>query len=152
MCNNKGFTMLETLIAVLVFFIVISSAGHIYTKAYAAYVECSNKLEVQENMRFALKKMSRGLRQAAGVVSCNGSEIVIEPAQGNNICSYRYDPAQKEAEVNMGGVYLPLASNISDLSFDYDAEDRIAAITIKGQKGDSAVIEMSTKVQIRTNY
>jgi Tfp pilus assembly protein PilE len=150
MSNNKGFTIMEILVAVLVFFVVISSAGCIYTKTYAAYVKSGNKLEVQENMRFALKKMSRGLRQSASVVSCNGSEIVIKPAQGNNIYGYRYDPAQKEAEVNVGGVYLPLASCISDLSFDYDAGDRVAAITIKGQKGDSAVIEMSTKVQIRT--
>ena len=152
MCNNKGFTIMETLVAVLVFFVVVSSAGLIYTNAYAAYVKSSNKIEVQENMRFALKKISRGLRQAASVVSCNDSEIIIEPAQGNNVYGYRYDPAQKEAEVNVGGVYLPLASNISYLKFDYNAEGRVAAITIKGQKGDSAVIEMGTKVQIRTDY
>ena len=143
---------METLVAVLVFFVIISSAGHIYAKAYAAYVKSSNKIEVQENMRFALKKMSRGIRQAVSVVSCDYSEIIIEPAQGNNIYGYRYDPAQKEAEVNVGGVYLPLASNISYLKFDYNAEGRVAAITIKGQKGDSAVIEMGTKVQIRTGY
>ena len=152
MHNIKGFTLIETLVAVLVFFIVISSAGRIYTSAYAAYVKNSNKIEVQENMRFALKKMNRGLRQAVRVVSCNGPEIIIEPAQGDNVYGYRYDPAQKEAEVNVGGVYLPLASNITYLKFDYDPAGRVVAITIKGQKGDSAVIEMSTRVQIRTGY
>lgn len=149
MSGNKGFTIIETMAAVVIFLIVISSALFVYSKMYASYVKDNNKIEVQENMRISIKKISSGIRQAAGVASYNDSEIVLEPAQGSNIYGYRYDSVQKEVEVNVGGVYLPLASNIQYLNFDYDPENRVTTITIKGQKGDSGVIEMSTKVQIR---
>lgn len=150
MVGNRGFTLIETMAAAVIFLVVISAALHVYSKMYASYARDKNKIEVQENMRIAIKKMSSGIRQAAGVASYSASEIVIEPAQGSSIYGYRHDPAQKEVEVNMGGVYLPLASDIQYLKFDYDAENRVATITIKGARGDSGVIEMSTKVRLRS--
>jgi len=147
---NKGFTIIETMAAVVIFLVVLSSALYVYSKMYASYVTDRDKIEVQENMRIAIKKMSSGIRQAAAVASNNGSEIVLEPAQGSSIYGYRHDPAQKEVEVNVGGVYLPLASDIHFLNFDYDEENRVATITIKGEKGDGSVVVMSTKVHIRT--
>ncbi len=149
MRGNRGFTLIETMAAAIIFLIVISSALHVYSKMYVSYARGKNKIEVQENMRIAIKKMSSGIRQAAGVSSYSASEIVIEPAHGSNIYGYRHDPAQKEVEVNVGGVYLPLASDIQYLNFDYDTENKVATITIKGEKGDSGVIEMSTKVRLR---
>lgn len=149
MHGNKGFTIVETMAATVVFLIVISSGLYVYSKMYASYIRDKNKIEVQENMRIAIKKMSAGIRQAVGVSSYKDTEIIIEPAQGNNIYGYRHDPAHKEVEVNVGGVYLPLASDIHYLKFDYDAGGRVTTITIKGQKGDSGVVEMSTKVMIR---
>lgn len=150
MRGNRGFTIVEAMTSVLIFLIVISSGLFVYSKMYASYIKNNNKIEVEENMRVAIKKMSSGIRQASGVASYNASEIVIEPARGSNIYGYRHDPAQKEVEVNVGGVYLPLASNIQYLNFDYDTESRVATITIKGEKGGSGVVEMSTKVRIRT--
>ncbi|MFX4260995.1 PilW family protein [Pelotomaculum propionicicum] len=150
MRGNKGFTIVETMAAAAIFIIVLTSALYVYSKMYASYIKDKNKIEVQENMRIAIKKMSAGIRQAAAVASINGPEIVLEPAQGSSIYGYRHDPAQKEAEVNVGGVYLPLASDIQFLNFDYDSENRVTTITIKGEKGDSGVVVMSTKVHIRT--
>lgn len=150
MRGNKGFTIIETMAAVVIFLVVFSSALYVYSKMYASYVTDRDKIEVQENMRIAIKKMSSGIRQAAAVASNNGSEIVLEPAQGSSIYGYRHDLAHKEVEVNVGGVYLPLASDILFLNFDYDEENRVATITIKGKKGDGSVVVMSTKVHIRT--
>lgn len=150
MRGNKGFTIVETMAAIVIFFIVLTSALYVYTELYTSYIRDKNKIEVQENMRITIKKVSSGIRQAAGVTSYNSSQIVVEPGPGSSIHGYRYDPAQKEVEVNVGGVYLPLASNIEYLNFDYDPENRVATITIKGEKGDSGIVEMRTKVQIRT--
>lgn len=149
MRGNRGFTLIETMTAIVIFLLVISTGLYVYSKMYASYIKDRNNIEVEENMRVAIKKISYGLRQASGVASHNASEIVIEPGQGSNIYGYRHDPAQKEVEVNVGGIYLPLASNIHYLNFDYDAESRVTTITIKGEKGGSGVIEMTTKVRIR---
>lgn len=149
MRGNRGFTLIETITAAVILLIVISAPLHVYSKMYASYARDKNKIEVQENMRIAIKKMSSGIRQAAGIASYSTSEIVLEPAQGSNIYGYRHDPVQKEVEVNVGGVYLPLASDIQYLKFDYDTENRVATINLKGARGDSGVIEMSTKVRLR---
>lgn len=151
MRGNKGFTLIETMAAAVIFLIVLSSALYVYSRLYSSYIRDKDKIEVQESVRIALKKISFGIRQAAGVVSYNDAQIVIAPAPGSNIYGYRHDPAQKEAEVNVGGVYLPLASHIQFLNFAYDPENRVATITIKGEKGDSGIVEMSTKVRLRTD-
>ena len=151
MRGNKGFTIIETMVAAVIFLIVLSSALYVYSRLYVSYIRDKDKIEVQEDMRIALKKISFSIRQAAGVKSCNNSRIDLKPAEGSSINGYRHDTAQKEAEVNMGGVYLPLASHIQYLNFAYDPENRVATITIKGEKGDSGIIEMSTKVRLRTD-
>ena len=150
MRGNRGFTIVETMAASVIFFIALSSALYVYTELYASYTRDKDIIEVQENLRVAIKKMSSGIRQAGGVTSYSGSQIVIEPAPGSSIRGFRHDPAQKEAEVNVGGVYLPLAGNIPYLNFDYDPENRVATITIRGEKGGSGVVEMSAKVRVRT--
>jgi Tfp pilus assembly protein PilW len=151
MPDNKGYTVLETLIAAAIFFLAVSAVLYVYAKEYSSYSKNNNKIEVQENMRIALKKMYRGIRQANSVKSCSDTEIILEPAQGDNIQGFRYDSAGKEAEANVGGVYLPVASYITNLHFDYKAEGRVVKITINGQKGDSGVIEMSTSAQVRAD-
>ncbi|MDD4767562.1 MAG: prepilin-type N-terminal cleavage/methylation domain-containing protein [Desulfotomaculaceae bacterium] len=151
MRGNRGFTLIETMVAAVIFLIVLSSALYVYSRLYTSYIRDKDKIEVQESVRIALKKISSGIRQAGGVASYNDAQIVIAPAPGSNIYGYRHDSAQKEAEVNVGGVYLPLASHIQYLNFAYDPENRVATITIKGEKGHSGIVEMSTKVRLRTD-
>lgn len=139
------------MVAAVIFLIVLSSALYVYARLYTSYIKDKDRIEVQENVRIALKKISFGIRQAAGVKSYSNSQINLKPAEGSNINGYRYDPAQKEAEVNVGGVYLPVASHIQFLHFEYDPENRVVTIAIKGEKGNSGIVEMSTKVRIRTD-
>jgi Tfp pilus assembly protein PilW len=151
MPDNKGYTVIETLIAALIFFAAVSAVLYVYSKEYSLYLSNNSRIEVQENMRIALKKMHRGIRQAGSVTSCSDTEIILEPAPDDNVRGFRHDPAGKEVEVNVGGVYLPVASQITYLHFDYSMTSRVVKITIKGQKGDSGVLEMSTNVQVRAD-
>jgi Tfp pilus assembly protein PilW len=151
MLDNKGYTVIESFIAALIFFAAVSAVLYVYSKEYSLYINNNSRIEVQENMRIALKKMYRGIRQAGSVISCSDTELILEPAPDDNVRGFRYDHAGKEVEVNVGGIYLPVASQITYLHFDYSTESRVVKITIKGQKGNSGVLEMSTSVQVRAD-
>ncbi len=148
MRGNKGFTIIEVMVATVIFLLMLSTALYVYTGLYVSYARDGDRIEVQENLRFALKKISYGIRQAGNVTVLNDSQIVLTPVSGS-IKGYRYDRAGGEAEVNVGGVYLPLASHIQCINFVYDPESRVATVTIRGQKGNSGIIEMSTKAHVR---
>ncbi|NLJ77614.1 MAG: hypothetical protein GX325_10245 [Peptococcaceae bacterium] len=150
MGDQKGFTIIETMIAAVIFFLVLSAAIYVGSNLHISYLKDRDKIVVQENMRIALKNISRGIRQAADVTAYNGAQIVLVPS-GDTIRGYRHDPKQQEAKVNVGGVYLPISSYIQSLQFDYDAESRLVTITIKGGKGHSGIMEMSTRVRPRAN-
>lgn len=151
MPDNKGYTVIETLVAVLIFFAAVSAVLYVYAQEYSLYTDNNSRIEVQENMRIALKKMYRGIRQAGSVISCSDTELILEPAPDDNVRGFRYDQAGKEVEVNVGGVYLPVASQITYLHFDYNTASRVVKITINGQKGNSGVLEMSTSAQVRAD-
>ena len=75
MRGNKGFTIIETMVAAVIFLIVLSSALYVYSRLYVSYIRDKDKIEVQEDMRIALK-ISFSIRQAAGVKSCNNSGLI----------------------------------------------------------------------------
>ncbi|MEG3070422.1 MAG: hypothetical protein HQP61_09900 [Peptococcaceae bacterium] len=150
MGDHKGFTIIETMIAAVIFFLVLSAALYVGSNLHISFLRDRDRIEVQENMRIALKNISRSIRQAADVTAYNDAQIVLVPSE-DSIRGYRHDPKQREAKVNVGGVYLPISSYIQCLQFDYDAESRLVTITIKGEKGHSGITEMSTKVRLRVN-
>lgn len=150
MMGNKGFTLLETMIALTISSIIVTSVIMVYANVYLSYAKNNQKIEVQENLRFALNKMASEIRQAKKINSVTATTIEYSPAAGNLVYGYRYDSAGMEIEENKSGVLLPLASNISSINFHYDSNNRIVTITVRGEKLFSGVIEMNTRVQLRT--
>lgn len=148
MSDREGFTLVETIVSITIFCFVLSAVLFLQTSGFAFYVKVNNKVEVEENLRVALKKMSRNIREANGVYSVAGntSKIRITPPDGNNVYGYRYDSTGKEIEENIGGTYLPIASHITFLEFKYAQADRTVSITVRGEKGNSGIVETSTKV------
>lgn len=148
MSGREGFTLVETIVSIAIFCFVFSAVLFLQTSGLAFYVTVNNKVEVEENLRIALKKMSRNIREADGVCSVAGnpSKLEITPPDGNNVYGYRYDSTGREIEESVGGAYLPLASHVTFLEFKYAQADRTVSITVRGEKGNSGVVEMSMKV------
>lgn len=148
MSGREGFTLVETIVSITIFCFVFSAVLFLQTSGLAFYVKVNNKVEVEENLRISLKKMSRNIREANGVYSVAGnpSKIGIRPQDGKNVYGYRYDATGREIEESVGGTYLPIASYVTLLEFKYAQADRTVSITVRGEKGNSGVVEMSTKV------
>lgn len=151
MSGREGFTLVETIISMTIFCFIFSAVLFLQSSGFSFYVKVNNKVEVEENLRIALARMSRNIREANSVCSlaANPPQIEITPAAGNDVYGYRYDVSGREIEESIGGTYLPIASHITFLELRYAQDGRTVSITIKGEKGNSGVVEMSTKVLLR---
>ncbi|KUK32247.1 MAG: hypothetical protein XD63_0489 [Thermoanaerobacterales bacterium 50_218] len=157
--DESGFTFVEAIMALTIFAIVISAVALIYVTGYRSYYREQQQIEVQESLRIALDKMSRNIRQAVSVTVCgeNGEELEDQTdgpwlefsLSETESSGYRFDEEQQEIEEKVGGEWQPVASNVTDLNFRYDSESNTVAITVRGEKGNSGVIELSTKVHLR---
>ncbi|GAB6275263.1 MAG: hypothetical protein STSR0004_21280 [Peptococcaceae bacterium] len=62
MNNQKGFTLIETIIALTILSFLVTAVLLIYAEGYLNYAKNNQKMEVQENLRFTLNKISREIR------------------------------------------------------------------------------------------
>mgnify|MGYP000853782472 FL=1 len=162
--DNRGFTLVETMVALTIFAIVVTAVLTVYLQGYAGYLKNNQKIEVQEDLRIALNRISRDLRQANGDLKIFeqdgslssdgvGTGISFLIASGETV-TYSYDQTDKEVEVKKGGSGSPqpIVSNIDGLEFQYNSAKKVVTIYIKGKKQNTTppvLYEMSTKVQVR---
>ncbi len=69
MKDQKGFTLIEILVAVGIFVVVILLAGNIFTLSRQLSTRNSTLAELLQNSRVVIDRMSREIRQAAIVIT-----------------------------------------------------------------------------------
>jgi len=161
--NEKGFLLVETIFAMLLTTVAIVIILMIYTNGYSSYIKQTDKIDVQENMRIAMNRMVRDIRQASEIPTITNSnnlplgakdKISFDKMEYNSddvkkICYY-YDSVDREIQKSVDGFgHNPLASNIKSVLFDYSSSEKIVTITIVGNRGKSGDITLSTKVNLR---
>ncbi len=163
--EEKGFTLVEAIVALAVFSFVVFAAALLYANANRSYARNSQLVDVQENLRISLNKMARDLREATREVKVykkvDGNWAIVEDGEEgtqisyrdseNNLVVYRFDDNDKEVEVKRGwkDTFHPIASQIKNLEFSFDEEECIVTIKIQGEKGISGTVEMTTRVYLR---
>jgi len=163
--EEKGFTLVEAIVALTVFSFVVFAAALLYANANKSYARNSQRVDVQENLRISLNKMARDLREATGELNVSRKvdgawKVVEEGEEGtqisyrdseDNLVAYRFDEKDNEVEVKRGqnDTFHPIASQIKKLEFSFDEEERIVTIKIQGEKGMSGTVEMTTRLYLR---
>lgn len=67
--QETGFSLLEIMVAVSLFSFLVLASGSIYILLQRAYNQGADKGEMTQNLRVALDRISRELRQAAGIAT-----------------------------------------------------------------------------------
>lgn len=153
--NEQGYTLIEAIVALTIFAIVITTVLLLYGNTYTSYLKEKDKIEVEENLRLAAKKMAAELRQAVEVpvITNNGQKItfkMVNAGGSTDTVSYYYDGAGHEIQKSVNGAgNNPVASYIDTLEFTYNSGEKSIFINMAGSKGKSGSIELSTKVSIR---
>jgi prepilin-type N-terminal cleavage/methylation domain-containing protein len=75
--DERGFTLLESLITVTIFLIVLFSVYMVHEANNASYSRSEMRMDIQQNARVALSSMERELRMAGyGVPDCPGTSTL----------------------------------------------------------------------------
>ena len=154
MRNERGFTLVEIMVAMTIFAFVLTGILLLYVNGYRSYAGTSRRIEVQENLRYALSWMARDIRQASSV-QVLGSDSICLNIPGREPITYQYDGFHQEVETTRSAVDTPkpIASNVTALVFvpqsTPDGRIRSVTITITGERWDTGPITMRTRVYLR---
>ncbi len=86
--HNKGFTLVEVMISMVISLILLLGVSQIFTSNKRSQNIAGGLARVQENARFALKKISADMRRA-GYVGCAGTDQLKNHLETTNP---NYDP------------------------------------------------------------
>lgn len=145
--------------AVLIFSLVVGAALALYQQATLSWHREEARVDVQENLRIGLDRMSRELRAAVELYEANNNSVRFRSADGKTVrYYYRADVGQLMREVDLG--HNPVASYVTALRLAYyDADNnptqnleniRRVEITLTGRKSGGPEVTMTTSVKIRT--
>jgi len=62
--NEKGFLLVESIIAMALTTVAVIIILMIYTNGYSSFIKQTEKVDVQENLRIAMNRMSGEIRLA----------------------------------------------------------------------------------------
>ena len=147
--KQKGFTLIEMLVAVSIFVIVAFIVTTVFISAMAAYRKSQDIKRVMENLNFALDSMALDIREGKEhVKDSNGSLTVKFKDAGNNTVTNIYslvvdnNKGRVKKTISGSGQESYLTSeevDINKLSFSVFGENnerKLIRILIEGKAGD----------------
>lgn len=120
--NERGFSMVELLVAIAALALVLAAATTIQQSVLQAYVVGSNKSEVQNNARVALELMARELRQTPGALTAATTTTLTLQDQGTGAAvtyALTGDVPNATLTRSAGGVAAVVIGRIQALTFTY---------------------------------
>lgn len=158
--GQSGFTLIELVVAVSLFTLVIGAALSLYQQGVLAWQRGEKGVDVQENLRLGLDRMSRELRTATVLREAKVNSVKFDTAYAKTV-RYYYDPEKGQLMREVDGGSNPLASCVTGLSLKYynkNGEEKtdgdlseitLVRIILEGKKGDLKPLKLTTSVRIR---
>ncbi|MGI6678590.1 MAG: PilW family protein [Dehalobacterium sp.] len=163
--NDQGFTLIELVVTIVLFGILITPAFALFSSGLKSWTHGTEQIDVVQNMRFAMDRMTMEIRQAVGEPAPNlptsgttASSIdfsIPKVEDGKFIAPvrvyYQYDATDKELErKEEPGSFQPVASRIKSVAFNYDEENYSLDITLVGIRRNGHEIIMTSNIVLRS--
>jgi type II secretory pathway pseudopilin PulG len=160
--HEKGFTLIEIVIALTLFIIILGGVSAILFSGLDSWTHGEEQIDVVQNMRIGLDKMVREIREAVDITSSGDTYIqfTVPIVDDNSLdftgsvksMGYQYDSADQELERKVvGSTPQPVASRIKNITFSYSGTPtKIVNITMVGVSKDGQEITMESKVLLRS--
>lgn len=127
--RERGFTLTELLIAMLIASLLLGSMYSVYTSHYSTFKKQEQIAEAQQNARGALQLMSRDIIMAGystipnkneGIIFANRTSLTIQidGTNGTNPISYSRYSSARIGRIE-GGTRQAVAERVRRLSFKY---------------------------------
>lgn len=145
--SNKGFTLVEVMVVILLLSLIIASLGGLLASGVEAFNYMNNKIELQQNLRYALANIIEEIKNARELIAISDQEITLLNRK-DELVTYKLarDPQAKEHLYDISGrnLYLytekakqPIANFIEKISFKaepgYQRVQDVTYITVSVQ-------------------
>jgi len=144
---KRGFTLVELLVGLVVSLLVLTGVHHIFVAGLDTQNTASLQTEVNRKAQVAADVMVSKLRGSRGIIDDAANRIWFEDQDGKN-CRYWVNAGTLYQYVgDAAGSYSngkPLATNVSQLQFEYRNED--------GQPAASAETAYSVVVRLEVTH
>ncbi len=155
-----GSTLVGLLVAMFLMVIVLGTANSVFAFCVRTCYWNLNRLEVQENLRVGIDRISREVRQATEITSIDnsGSGRLIFKDPHDNVISYRISKSgDTEAAYQLirsinGYGHNPVARYVTGLAVEavnMGTDTCTVQLKITGEKGDSGTMDVTTTVMLR---
>ncbi|MBI4823767.1 MAG: prepilin-type N-terminal cleavage/methylation domain-containing protein [Nitrospirae bacterium] len=121
--KNKGFTLVETIMTIVIVFIVGYIVADAVTKGMKTYLVTDQRKEALDEARTAIERMTREMRNLIAVNSISATELCFTNIDGTKI-SFRQSGGSiirntgwTSCPPTTGGTDNTLSTNITELSF-----------------------------------
>lgn len=160
---RHGYTLVELAASMLIFSVLGIAAFSFYVQGVTAWHRIAGRIEVEENMRLAMDRMVREVREAYRVSSSSSNTLVLVVGENagevdatENIISVNVEYRLKDGQLlraRKGGTN-PVAQNISRVEFECLPGDRPVTVRIKlwGMTADGEEIFLSGASSIRSEW
>lgn len=149
MNNNKGFTVIELILVIIILSIIARVGGLTLSQGLESYRQAQSLQDAQFQGQLALTRMTRDLQAIpydAAITTATASQLTYTDASGNNV-TYQLSGSQlmRNSEV--------LADGISSLSFTYYTSLLASGATspnIRGIRVQFTVTQNNISIPLRT--
>lgn len=154
--NERGYTLVETVIAVSLACVVLTALYNTCLAGAAFYKKNDHRLEVQDNLTISMDRITRELRQARELYFTSTDRRLCFKDTSGNIISYYLEGTTLKRHLSIGE---PIANHLTEVNFAYlpwgtgdagqMARNSMVRITLTGEKGKSGPVTLSSTVRIR---
>ena len=163
--KNKGFTLLEVMIVVVLLSLVLASAGMLLEAGIIRWERITGRTELNHNLQVSLSRMIDEIKGAQEVVAgSTANELTIKISDAENITyGLKDDPNIDEHPYNLngqelyrqvnGGDRIPQANFIYELVFEYNAtpveDSTFISIKVKGFLPDGEEYNLESGAELK---
>ncbi|OIQ58217.1 hypothetical protein MOTE_21490 [Moorella thermoacetica] len=155
--EQRGFTLVEVVVAMALFALLASAVLTIYLQTIFSWRQQEQAVDVQDNLRVAMDRMGREVRQAKSIkvythrIYTYENPPILVLNEGIQNEEIRYYHAGSNLYRVWQGVSNPLACRINNLVFNYDTASRILKIELEGISESGRTITLYTTISQRYN-
>jgi len=162
--NNRGFSSIELIIVIALIALAFTGIYNLFSGGMKSWKTGTSQINAQQNVRFAMDKMVREIRQAGYGVSI-GDKITLA---GLSEIKFRADlnsdgsPEEIHYYLDTGVLYksigdgsgIPITNSefsINNLSFSYTEKNKLITITMEVDRNKNGITDfiLSTEVNPR---
>ncbi|MHB1419249.1 MAG: PilW family protein [Bacillota bacterium] len=145
--NCRGFTLLEVVIASLLLTMMLLGLYGILDSSLAISRRVESQVNVQQDLRLAMDRMMREVRQAKGEVTVGDGSFIQFMDWRQRRVKYYVKGSKNELYRSDGSTDKPLTGGIGRARFTYDPELRRVELSLEGVNN---LYNLQSRVTLRT--